>query len=106
MEIEYTDYTKDIKPEPEYLYLNKEDLLPEIKHIMTTWYVLSEETGDYGACVIGAGMIFDYKGKTYKMAPCSPWQGENSWTPHVNTVMAMLKDMGAENISWNCGRMD
>ena len=106
MEIEYTDYTNDIKPEPEYIYLHKDDVLPELKNIMVTWYELSKATGDRGACVIGACMKFDYKGKTYEMAACSPWQGENSWTPHVDTVKEMLKNIGAENISWNYGRLD
>jgi hypothetical protein len=106
MEIEYTDYTNEIKPEPEFIYLGKADVLPELKGIMTAWYELSKATGDQGCCVIGACMKFDYKGTEYEMAACSPWQGENSWTPHVNTVKEMLKNIGAENISWNCGRMD
>ena len=106
MEIEYTDYTKDVKPEPEYLYLGKENLLPELKNIMLAWHELSEDTGDRGGCVIGAYMKFDYMGKTYMMAPCSPWQGENSWTPHIDTVKALLNDIGAENIHYNYGRLD
>ena len=73
---------------------------------MTAWYELSKQTGDQGCCVIGAHMKFDYQGKSYEMAACSPWQGENSWTPHVDTVKDMLKNIGAENISWNYGRMD
>lgn len=106
MEIEFTDYTEDVKPEPEFIYIRKDDVLPELRNVMETWYNLSKETGDRGCCVIGAGMYFEYKGKPYKMAACSPWQGENSWTPHVNTVKEMLRDIGATNISWDCGRMD
>lgn len=106
MEIEFTDYSQDVKPEPAYIYLGKKDVPTELMEIMRTWYILSRETGDKGCCVIGAGMNFEYKGKPYKMAVCSPWQGENSWTPHVPTVKEMLKNIGATNISWDCGRMD
>ena len=73
---------------------------------MKAWYLLSKETGDKGCCVVGAGMNFEYQGIPYKMAVCSPWQGENSWTPHVPAVKEMLKNIGAINISWDCGRMD
>lgn len=106
MEIEFTDYTKDIKPEPEYIYLRKEDVLTELKNIMIAWYEMSKLTGDEGCCVIGACMSFDYKEKSYEMAACSPWQGEGSWEPHVETVKEMLRNIGATNIDWHCGRMD
>lgn len=106
MEIEYTDYTGDIKPEPEHIYLSKASVLPELKNIMLAWYALSKATGDHGSCVIGAYMTFDYQGKSYEMSACSPWQGELSWTPHVNLVKEMLINIGAENIKWNPGRMD
>ena len=103
-DIEYTSY--ETKPEPEFIYHHKENVLPELKEIMRKWYELSTETGDCGCCVIGEGMTFDYKGKEYKMAACSPYQGEGSWIPHVEVVKEMLKDIGATNIVWNCGRMD
>lgn len=106
MEIEFTDYSEDVKPEPEFIYLGRDDIPTELMEIMRTWYNLSKATGDRGCCVIGAGMNFEYKGKPYKMAACSPWQGENSWTPHVDNVKKMLADIGATNISWNCGIMD
>jgi len=106
MEIEFTDYSNDVKPEPEYIYFGKDGVLLELKEIMETWYELSRETGDKGCCVLGAGMNFEYKGKPYKMAACSPWQGENSWTPHVDKVKRMLEEIGATNIYWNCGMMD
>lgn len=106
METEFTDYSKDVKPDPEYIYFGKDGALLELKEIMETWYELSRETGDKGCCVLGAGMNFEYKGKPYKMAACSPWQGENSWTPHVDKVKRMLEEIGATNIYWNCGMMD
>lgn len=106
MEIEFTDYRADVKPDPEYIYLGKQGIPVEILDIMEHWYELSKATGDVGGCVIGAGMNFTYKGKPYKMAACSPWQGELSWTPHVGKVKKMLADIGATEISWNCGRLD
>jgi len=106
MEIEYTDYSADVKPEPEFIWVSREDVLPELKRIMKTWYDLSKAIGDKGCCVIGAGISFEYKGQPYKMAPCSPWQGEGSWTPHVEEIKKMLEDIGATDIRWNCGMMD
>lgn len=106
MEIEYTDYSESVKPEPEYIYLNKKGVLPELNNIMNIWYELSEKTGDKGCSVIGEGMLFEYKGKEYKMSSCSPWQGEGSWTPHIGVVREMLESIGATNITWNCGYMD
>ena len=106
MEIEFTDYTEDVSPEPEYIYLGRTDVPIALMEIMKSWYLLSKETGDKGCCVIGAGMMFEYNGKSYKMAPCSPWQGENSWTPHVETVKEMLRNIGATDIYYDYGRMD
>ena len=51
-------------------------------------------------------MAFEYNGIPYHMAPCSPWQGEGSWTPHVNYVINRLKAIGATEIYWNYGRLD
>lgn len=102
--IEYTSYEPE--PEPEYIYHGKADVLPELRGLMDLWWHMSKDTGDRGGCVIGAGMCFTYKGKSYKMAPCSPYQGELSWTPHVEFVKETLKNIGAEDIYWNCGRLD
>ena len=106
MEIEFTDYRADVKPDPEYIYLGKQGIPVEILSIMEHWYELSVSTGDTGCCVIGAGMYFTYKGTPYKMSPCSPWQGECSWTPYVDRVKKMLANIGATDIYWDCGRLD
>lgn len=102
-------YTRYQKPkEAEFIY----DTMPEtacpseLMQIMQEWFNLSRATGDEGCCVIGAKMMFEYNGKTYHMAPCSPWQGECSWTPHVEYVRNRLADIGATNIQWDCGRLD
>lgn len=102
--IEYTSYEPE--PEPEYIYHGKADVLPELIGLMDLWWNMSKDTGDRGGCVIGASMRFKYKGKSYKMAPCSPYQGELSWTPHVDFVKETLRSIGAEEIHWNCGRLD
>ena len=103
-EIEYTLYEKD--PEPEFIYIHKENVLPELKNIMIAWYRLSEKTGDIGSCVIGAGYKFKYKGKPYKMSACSPWQGSISWEKHIETIKQMLINIGATEIYYDYGRMD
>lgn len=102
--IEYTSY--EAKPEPEFIYHGKADVLPELQGLMELWWKMSENTGDGGGCVIGAGMHFKYKDQFYKMAPCSPYQGECSWTPHVEFVKETLKNLGATEIRWEYGRLD
>ena len=103
-EIEYTSYERE--PEPEFIYLNKKDVLPELKNIMIAWHELSTMTGDKGSCVIGAGYKFKYKGKSYEMSACSPWQGSISWEEHIGTIRGMLINIGATDIHYNYGRMD
>lgn len=102
-------YTKYHKPkEPLYIWhtMPKEDCPIKLMHIMKEWYNLSQRTGDKGCCVLGAKMIFEYEGETYHMAPASPWQGEGSWTPHVDHIKNKLAEIGATNIQWNCGMLD
>lgn len=103
-DIEYTAYEE--RTEPEYIYLHKENVQEELREIMKHWYELSSKCGDYGCCVIGAKMCFTYKGKEYEMAPCSPHQGEGSWTPHVETIKRMLRNIGATDVYYYYGRMD
>lgn len=104
--IQYTRYNKP--KEAEFIY----DTMPEaacpseLMQIMKEWYKLSSVTGDKGGCVIGAKMIFEYNGKLYHMAPCSPWQGEGSWTPHVEYIKSKLAEIGATNIQWDYGMLD
>lgn len=105
----YTIIDYDMAPtEPEvtYISLNNPACPSEIKNIMEYWYHLSEMEGDKGCCVLGAGFTFKYKEHNYEMAPCSPWQGEESWTPHVPFIKTMLEKAGAENVKWDCGIMD
>ena len=103
-DIEYTPYERE--PEPEYIYLHMEGVLPELKNIMVAWYKLSEKTGDKGSCVIGAGFKFKYKDKPYKMSSCSPWQGSLSWEEHIETIKQMLVNISATEIYYDYGRMD
>ena len=102
--IEYTKYTKPV--EPQYIHIHSFPCDSHLVDIMQDWYAMSKQTGDKGGCVIGAYMAFEYNGIPYHMAPCSPWQGEGSWTSHVNYVINRLKTIGATNIHWNYGRLD
>ena len=102
------EYTALHKTKPVYLARNGFDSAPDEKilDIMKAWWTLSENEGDVGGCVIGEYMEFTYRGRKYRMAAQSPWQGEGSWTPFVETVKTMLKIAGATDIRWNCGRLD
>ena len=107
--IEYTIYKKPSPPK--YIYLmgdgSASDKTPrEFEPIMQEWWRRSEATGDYGGCVIGAKIKFWYKDEEYHMAPCSPWQGEGSWEPHVEYVKKELQKLGATNLYWDYGRLD
>lgn len=104
--IAYTRYHKPKKPIFIWHNMPKEDCPFELMNIMNKWYYLSSKTGDKGGCVIGAKMQFNYKGEDYDMAPASPWQGEDSWTPHVEFVKKELESIGATNIYWDCGILD
>lgn len=108
---EYVDYSdKNARLiEEETIYLRSDVVhpdIPEIDLLMKYWYTLSKATGDLGGCVIGAKLTFDYKGNHYLMWPCSPWQGEGSWTPHVSEIVQILERLGAINVNWNCGYLD
>lgn len=105
-EVEYTDYTAQVKPEPEHIWSHKKDVLPELREIMTAWYEMSEAVGDLGGCVIGAGFNFTYKNKPYFMSACSPWQGSLSWERHKDRVKEMLVEIGATEIRYDWGRLD
>ena len=78
----------------------------ELDHIMNRWFDLSDQTGDIGSCVLGAGFSFDYKGDSYFMSVCSPWQGSISWERHIPAVEQMLRDVGCTDIIYKWGRMD
>ena len=105
-EIEFTDYTAKVKPDPIHLYMNKEDILPELKNIMIAWWELSKVSGDGGSCVLGAGFKFKYRDNYYFMSACSPWQGSISWERHTKVIETMLSNLGATEISYDWGRMD
>ena len=107
--IEYTLY-EEPQP-PVYIYLMGdltvcEKAPKEFEPIMQEWWKRSKATGDYGCCVIGAKIEFEYKSVKYEMAPCSPWQGEGSWEPHVEYVKEELRKLGATNIYWDYGILD
>lgn len=104
--IAYTKYHKPKKPIYIWYTMPEEDCPIELMHIMNEWYNLSHRTGDRGCCVLGAKMMFEYEGETYHMAPASPWQGEGSWTPHVDHIKEKLAAIGATNIQWNYGILD
>ena len=103
VDVEYTVWKKE-----EIIYLYTEDRAPDdqIKNIMISWYELSKDVGDIGSCVIGAYMEFVYKGQKYRMSPQSPYQGSVSWESPLEIVKTMLKNVGAEGIYFNYGRLD
>lgn len=105
MQIEYTLYDRPEEVIP--LYFHKVEQYPEeIRIVMEAWYALSEKTGDIGSCVLGAYLGFRFKGKKYKMFPCSPYQGEGSWTPYVDVISNLLRGLGATELEWYPGVLD
>lgn len=104
MEIEFTPIK--MRPDPEHIYRHKGNVIPELQTIMDEWYKMSSEYGDIGSCVIGAGFEFTYKGNSYFMSPCSPYQGSCSWESGVNYVRKSLESIGATDIHYNYGCLD
>lgn len=105
MQVEYTVYKKP--EEAITLYYQKRNEYPEeIKAVMEAWYALSKKTGDIGGCVLGASLDFEFKGKNYRMIPCSPYQGEGSWAPYIEVISNLLRCLGATIINWNPGVLD
>ena len=104
-EFEYTKYNRP--QEPINLYMRcVDDYDPVIANIMIAWYHMSEETGDKGSCVIGAGFNFNLNGNCYHMTECSPWQGSLSWEKHVPTIKKMLENIGATDVYFKYGILD
>lgn len=104
MEVDGMQYKR--KKQPIYVYRNSKYNPPELQKIMDWWYEESEKTGDIGSCVLGAGFRFNWNGDEYFMSACSPWQGSISWETHNDAVEKMLKNIGATEIYYDCGRMD
>ena len=104
LEIEFTSYARP--KQKKELYIWDGSLPAELRTIMEAWYTLSEAEGDKGSCVIGAGFNFTWKDDDYFMNACSPYQGSLSWEAHKEAVRLMLNGIGAENISYDWGRMD
>lgn len=106
----YEPDTHEVPAKPVTIYMNMLDEIntkwPKLCEVMEYWWHLSEKTGDIGSCVIGAYMEFNYKDVIFHLLPCSPYQGECSWTPHIGVIKQKLRDIGASDISYHCGIMD
>lgn len=108
MEIEFTDYKADIKPDPVVIYSHSTPLtIPlDLYLVKTEWDKLSTTTQDLGgSCTIGDGFEFTYKGAEYFMMPPS-YQGSCIYEHWIDKIKEKLKEIGAENIHYNCGRLD
>lgn len=104
MEVEYTVYNRPKKRK--YIYMGAEGIPYDIRQVMYKWYAESKAYGDKGSCVIGAGFNFTYEGEDYKLAPCSPWQGNLSWEHCLKEVRGELEVIGCTNIYYDYGRLD
>ena len=104
LEIEFTSYRRP--KQKKELYMWDTSVPSKLRMIMDTWYKLSEFEGDKGSCVLGAGFNFTWKEDDYFMCACSPYQGSISWEANKDAVRLMLQGIGAENISYDWGRMD
>ena len=108
MEIEFTDYSADIKSDPITIFSHTDPMeIPlELFLIKKKWDDLSAITQHLGgSCTIGDGFEFTYKGTDYFMVP-PPYQGSCIYEHWIDTIKEKLKEIGAENIHYNYGRMD
>lgn len=57
------------------IYPDHNDAPSELLNVQQIWKEKADRHGNSGSCVIGAGFVFQYKDKMYKMPPISKWQG-------------------------------
>ena len=104
MEIAFTPY--ELPKEKIYLYMWNKNVPTPLREIMDKWYALSEQEGDKGSCVLGAGFNFTWNENDYFMCACSPYQGSISWEVSRDIIRKMLEDIGATDIIYDWGCMD
>lgn len=104
MEIEFTAY--NLPKEKINLYMWDRKVPTPLRKIMDKWYAFSEQEGDKGSCVLGAGFSFTWNEDDYFMCACSPYQGSISWEVSRDKVREMLEEIGATNIVYDWGIMD
>ena len=78
----------------------------ELWALSEVWKILSDDRGDCGSCVIGAGFLFKYKKKWYFMPPRSRWQGSCSWEPYVEMIKKVLENIGVTDLYYDWGQLD
>ena len=108
MEIEFTDYRMDVKPEPITIYSHSDvmDIPVELFFIKKEWDNLSSTTQYLGgSCTIGDGFEFNYKDIDYFMMSPS-YQGSCIYEHWIETIKKKLQEIGARNIIYNYGRLD
>ena len=104
MEVEFTAY--ELPKEKINLYMWDRNIPTPLREIMDKWYELSEQEGDKGSCILGAGFNFTWNDDDYFMCACSPYQGSISWEASKDKVATMLRRIGATNIIYDWGVMD
>lgn len=110
-EVEYTDYSDEETFQPSIdIYKPLVSYNPQIPNelaaVAEIWYALGQRLGDKGSCVIGAQMEFKYNNKKYNLIPFTGYQGSLSWETNVTEIKKLLLLLGAEEVTWNSGRLD
>lgn len=114
MEVEYTYLHK---PKEHILFrpgscverwTHKEAEYPKIfDSVMDFWEEYSANHGPHaGYCIIGEGIEFDFKGTHYRMHSQCKWQGSVHFEQCAKVVEVLLREIGAEKIRIDYGRLD
>lgn len=100
---EYTEYEKP--KETEHIHHWKIDEYDErIRSVYNTWLEAVKRIGTYGSCVIGDGINFNLDGEPYFFS--TNYNQSDSRDEVIKITEAKLKEIGATDIWYYCGRLD
>lgn len=104
MEVEYTIYDRPRKTH--YIYRhNLNEFLPELQKLIEIFdREISNCRKTNSCCVIGDGIKFDYKDKSYFFS--TNYNQSESPSEVISSLKRYLFSIGAENIKYNCGIID
>lgn len=114
MEVEYTIFEREKeyvlygpeRCEERWTYV-KSTYPSELDGVMALWTEYSRILGKHeGACIIGEGISFNYKGNKYKMHNQSIYQGDEHFLKGAEYAKKLLEKLGATDIWIDHGRLD
>lgn len=101
-EYETTNYEEPIEEKRISIYNRPSD--EKLNEIVEIWMSLMTYHKPCGSCIIGDGIHFQYNGDPYFMS--TDFNQSDSPNEVIEIIKRELEFIGAENIWYDCGRMD